>query len=143
MSRSSGWIARVRAVGEAFLGVLRAEVAELAADLGRSGRALVRALVLIMAAAGVAFWSLGLLLYFAVELLALVLPRWGAVGVVLGVFVLIATILLLLARHKLRAVESPTAAFRRRFDDHQRWWQESIVGEDAEIEGRAGEEDES
>ena len=88
MSDSGSWTARIRSVGEAFLGVIRAELAALTADLGKSGRALVRALVWVAAAAAIGFWTLGLLIYFAVELLALVVPRWGAVGIVLGLFVL-------------------------------------------------------
>lgn len=125
--RVGNWTRRAREVGEAFLGVVRAELAELAADLGRSGRALVRALALVAAAAGIAFWTAGLLLYFGIELLALVLPRWGAVGSVLGVFVLITLILLLVARRRLAAIESPAATVERRLGEHQRWWRERIA----------------
>lgn len=134
MSGLRGWVRRVRGVGEAFLDVLRAEVATAAEELGRSGRALVRALALLAAAAGVAFWVIGLLLYFAVELLALVLPRWGAVGVVLGVFVLVALVLALVARAKLRGIEAPTTILQRRLADHRSWWQARVAADGDEDE---------
>ncbi len=124
--------ARVREVGEAFVGVWKSELAALAEDLGRSGRALVRALALLGVAAGVGFWTLGLMLYFAIELLALVLPRWGAVGVVLGALVLTLLVLALLVRGRLRAVESPAETVRRRVDDHRRWWRDRVAGGDPE-----------
>ena len=123
---------RVREVGEAYVGLWRAELAAILDELGRSGRALVRALVLVVVAAGVTFWVVGLLLYFAVELLALVLPRWGAVGVVLALFTLCALILLLAARASLRKVESPATTVRRRLDDHRQWWQERVAAPEPE-----------
>jgi hypothetical protein len=130
MSGRASWKARVREIGESFLALLRAELAALAADLGRSGRALVRALLLVAVAFGVGFWTLGLVLYFAIELLALVLPRWGAVGVVLALFVLVTIALVLAARWKFAAVESPAATLQRRLDENRRWWRERVVGGD-------------
>lgn len=127
--RGGIWAQRLREIGEAFLGVVRAEVAELAADLGRSGRALVKVLALVAAAAGIAFWTVGLMLYFAVELLALVLPRWGAVGSVLGLFLVISLVLLLMARRRLATIESPAATVQRRLGDHRRWWSERIAAD--------------
>jgi len=135
MRGDGGWLGRVRDVGEAFLGVLRAELAELMADLGRSGRALVKVLVLVAVVAAIGFWSLGLLLYLAVELVALVLPRWGAVAAVLGLFVAVAVILLLVVRRKLGAIETPAETMRRRCEDHQRWWREQIAGDEPSGDG--------
>jgi len=127
--RGGVWAQRVHEIGDAFLGVVRAEVAELSADLGRSGRALVKALALVAAAAGIAFWTIGLTLYFAVELLALVLPRWGAVGSVLALFLVISLVLLLVARRRLATIESPAATVQRRLSDHRRWWSERIAAD--------------
>ena len=132
MSERPGWKARVREIGEAFLALARAELATLATDLGRSGRALTRALVLIGIAFGVGFWTLGLLLYFAIELLALVLPRWGAVGIVLALFVIVSLILVLAAKKRFGEVESPGATFERRMAESQRWWRERIAADDEE-----------
>jgi len=128
--RPGGWSRRVRAVGDAFLGVARAEIAELVGDLSRSGRALVRALTLLAAAAGIAFWTVGLALYFAIELLALVLPRWGAVGAVLALFVLISLVLGVAARRRLAAIETPAATIERRLADSQRWWRERVAADE-------------
>lgn len=129
MRDSGGWTQRMRTLGEAFLGVVRAELAELAAEIGQSGRALVRALALLAAAAGVAFWTVGLLLYFAVELLVLRLPRWGAVGVVLATYLLLAVVLVVVARRRLAAIEWPAATVSRRLADHQRWWSERVAAD--------------
>lgn len=130
-----GFAEIVREIGESFLALLRAEVDALLADFGRSGRALGRALLLVAAAAAVLFWVLGLVLYLGIELLALALPRWGAVAIVLGVLALAAAILALLARRKLLAIEPPTATVRRRIDESREWWQERVVaGEDEPME---------
>jgi len=132
MSGRGGWGDRFRELGDSLLGVVRAEIAAIIADLSRSGRALVRALVLLAVAAGIVFWTIGLLLYFAVELLTLVVPRWQAAGIVLGLFVLVSAVLVLVGRGRLKAIEPPAETVRRRFDDSRRWWQERVVGGDDE-----------
>jgi hypothetical protein len=134
MSGMAQWKARVREIGESFLALVRAELAALAADLGQSGRALARALVLVGIAFGVGFWTLGLLLYFAIELLALVLPRWGAVGIVLALFVAVTLILILTARSRFAAIESPAATLERRLDENRRWWRERVAADEEEGE---------
>ena len=125
-----GWGARIRAVGDAFLGVVRAEIAALASDLGQSGRALVRALVWVGVAAAILFWTLGLVIYFAVELLALVLPRWGAAGIVLGLFVAASALAVFVLRRRFAAIEAPDQVVRRRMDESQRWWRERVARDD-------------
>jgi len=137
-----GWGAKIRDVGDAFLGVIRAEVAALFDDLGRSGRALVGALVWVAVAAAIAFWSVGLLVYVAVELLALVLPRWGAAAIVLGVFVLVAVVLVLLAKKRLTSIEPPNATLRRRMEENRRWWNERVAPEEPDEPDEVGEPDE-
>jgi uncharacterized membrane protein YqjE len=123
------WGALVREIGEAFLALLRAEVEAVARDLGDSGRSLLRALLVAALAGAVAFWALGLVVYLAVELVALALPRWGAVGVVFAVFACAAALLGWLAAKRLGAIEPPAATVRRRMEDSRRWWQERIAGE--------------
>jgi hypothetical protein len=56
-----------------------------------------------------------------VELLALVLPRWGAVAIVLGLFLLDAVILVAIVRKRLSAIEAPDATVRRRMEESRRW----------------------
>ena len=138
----AGWGSRIRDVGEAFLGVVRAELVALANDLGASGRALARALLELGAALAVLFWTLGLLIYTLVELLALTLPRWGATAIVFGLFAVAAAILVSVARRRLAAIEPPDATVRRRMDESRRWWRERVatVSElDAPPEPPAGE----
>ena len=129
------WLGMVRDVGAAFGDLLRAELAAIAADLGRSGGALVRALVIAAVAAACAFWTLGLAIYFAVALLARWLPRWGAVGIVGAVSLVATIVLLLVVRAKLAAIEPPAETVRRRMDDSRRWWQSRISGREEEEAG--------
>jgi uncharacterized membrane protein YqjE len=126
-----GWIGMVRALGEAFVALLRAEAEALVHDFARAGKALSRALLLGAVAGAFAFWAIGLLVYLGVELLALTLPRWGAVAVVLGAFLLVAGGLAAWTTARLRAVETPLAAWQRRRADTDRWWRERF-GDDEE-----------
>ena len=57
------WLGMIRDVGVAFGDLARAELAAIADDLGRSGSALVRALIVAAVAAACAFWTLGLAIY--------------------------------------------------------------------------------
>jgi hypothetical protein len=117
-----GWIGRLREVGLAFGALVAAELSALADDLGRSGAAFARALILAAVAAGVVFWTLGLFLYFAIELLALAMPRWGAVGVVFALFLIVGAALIVVVKGKLGRIEPPTETVRRRLADTQAWW---------------------
>lgn len=127
MSDEPGWGARIRAVGDALLAVVRAEVAALATDLGRSGQALLRALVWVGALAAFGFWTLGLFLYLAIELLTLVVPRVGAVAIVFGLFAIVSAILVAVVRRRFAAIEPPAATVRRRMGESQRWWRERVA----------------
>lgn len=132
MSRIGDWRSRVSEVGSAFLGVVRAEIDAVVRDLGDSGRQLVRVLVVAAVAAAVGFWALGLTLYLAIELLALVQPRWRAVLFVWLAFVIATAVAALLARARAKRIESPAAILRRRSEETRRWWSEQIAGEDDE-----------
>lgn len=124
------WLGMIRDVGAAFGDLARAELAAIADDLGRSGRALVKALVVAAVAAACAFWTLGLAIYFAVELLARWVPRWGAVGIVWTVSLAATVVLLLVVKSRLAAIEPPAATVRRRLDDSRRWWRSRIAPPD-------------
>jgi hypothetical protein len=121
------WLDMVRDVGTAFGDLARAELTSIADDLGRSGSALVRALVVAAVAAAFAFWTLGLAVYFTVELLTRVVPRWAAVGLVLALFLMATVVLLLVVRSRLAAIEPPAATVRRRLEDSRRWWHARIA----------------
>ncbi len=134
MSGGRPWLAMVREIGVSFVALLRAEFEALIGDLASSGRSLLRLLVLAGLAAGVIFWSLGLLLYLGVELLSLVLPRWGAAAALLGLFLLVALLLALAVRRRWTALEPPATTVRRRLDDNRRWWRERVEGLPGETE---------
>lgn len=131
MTKPAGWIARAQNLGSAYFTVLRAEVSAVLADLAESGRGLMRAALLLTISLALGFWTVGLLVYFLIEMLALRLPRWGAVGIVFGLFVLGTVAFAMFAVARARRIEAPTAMLDRRFRDHAAWWQTRIAGEGA------------
>ena len=88
MTSPAGWLARLQQLGSAYFAVLRAEATAALQDLSASGRSLLRAALLFTVTVALGFWTVGLLVYFLIEMLALWLPRWGAVGIVFALFVL-------------------------------------------------------
>jgi cell division protein FtsW (lipid II flippase) len=123
----AGWIEMFRSLGEALLEVWRAELDTLQEDFGRSGRYLGIALAFLGAAAVLAFWIVGLLLFALVALLHIWLPWWGASLIVLALFLAAAGILASLGVKRLKKVESPVATVRRRVDNHLDWWQHGLL----------------
>jgi cytochrome c biogenesis protein CcdA len=137
MTGPAGWLARAQNLGSAYFAVLRAEIQAALRDLGESGRSLLRAALLFTITLALGFWTVGLLVYFMVEMLALWLPRWGAVGIVFGLFVLGTVLFASAAVSRARGIEPPTAMLERRFRDHAAWWQERVAGgSDASEEDR-------
>lgn len=118
-----------RSLGEALLEVWRAELDTLQEDFGRSGRYLGVALAFLGAAAVLGFWIVGLLLFALVALLHVWLPWWGASLIVLALFVLAAAVLVNLGVKRLKKVESPVTAVRRRVDNHLDWWQHGLLAQ--------------
>jgi hypothetical protein len=130
----------VRALGEALLEVLRAELGALQGDFQRSGRHLGIALALLGGAAVLGFWAVGLVLFVLVSLFAVWLPLWGAALVVLGLFLGGIAILGWQGKKRLLQVENPVTSVRKRLDDHLAWWQESFLApagdDDLDLEPR-------
>ena len=124
-----GWIDLFRSLGESLVEVLRAETTALQEDLKRSGKTLAGALGLLGAAAMVAFWVLGLLLFFLVAFLAIWLELWAAALIVLGLFLLALGILAWLGVSRLKKVENPVDSVKRHVDDHLDWWQNGLLKE--------------
>jgi cytochrome c biogenesis protein CcdA len=139
MTSPAGWLARAQRLGSAYLAVVQAELQAVLRDLGESGRGVLRAAVLFTVTVALGFWTVGLLVYFLVEMLALWLPRWGAVGVVFAVFVAGTLAFAAACVARGRRIESPSAIVERRWRDHSSWWQEQIAGE-AAIRGRVAAE---
>jgi uncharacterized membrane protein YqjE len=130
MTKPAGWIARAQNLGSAYFAVLRAELSAVMADLAESGRGLMRAALLFTITLALGFWTVGLFVYFLIEMLALRMPRWGAVGIVFGLFVLGTVAFAMFSVARARRIETPTAMLDRRFRDHATWWQMRIAGED-------------
>ena len=123
MSRSpSSWLNLSRAVGQALLELLGAELSALSGDLKLSGRRVAGGVVLLLVSLSALFWGIGALSQAAVEYLALSYPRWQANLLVVAGFVVIALLLAAIGWWRLRGAETPAAAFRRRLDDHLGWW---------------------
>ena len=136
MTKSAGWIARAQNLGSAYFAVLRAEGSAALADLAESGRGLIRAALLFTITFALGFWTVGLVIYFLIEMLALRLPRWGAVGIVFGTFVLATVIFAMACVARARRIEAPTTMLDRRLRDHTAWWQARIAGDRDGGDGR-------
>lgn len=130
----SRWVDRVRALGEALLEVLRAELGALQGDFQRSGRHLGLALAFLGGAAVLAFWAVGLVLFVLVTLFAVWLPLWGAALAVLALFLGGIAILGWLGKKRLLQVENPVSSVRKRLDDHLAWWQESFLAQNGQAD---------
>lgn len=124
-----GWIDLFRSLGESLVEVLRAETTSLQEDLKRSGRTLGVALGFLGATVMLAFWILGLLVFFLVALLYVWLQLWAAALIVLLAFALVAGILAWLGVNRLKQVENPVDSVKRHVDDHLDWWQNGLLKE--------------
>ena len=124
-----GWIDLFRSLGESLVEVLRAETTSLQEDLKRSGKTLARALGFLGATVMLAFWVLGLLIFFLVAFLNIWLELWGAALIVLLAFLLTAGILAWLGVSRLKKVENPVDSVKRHVDDHLDWWQNGLLKE--------------
>jgi hypothetical protein len=119
----------LRSLGASLLEVLRAELAALQADLQRSGHFLWVGLAFLGAAAGVLFWTFGLLLFTIVTVLAIWLPLWGAALITVALFAAAAGVLVALGVSRLRRLENPATDVKRRLADHLDWWQNTLLAE--------------
>ncbi len=126
------WREALRALGDSVVGVFEAELAVLKEDWKRSA-------IRLGIAAGLGFLALVLTTYLVgVILFALVLflgrwmSLWAAGFSVVGLMVLMIVVLGLAAYWVMRGFENPVTGFRRRLDEHLKWWQESLLRQGAE-----------
>lgn len=124
------WIELVRSLGAALLEVYRAEAEELKTEVRDSTKHLAWAVGLFVAAGMLGFWAVFAALYFAIQVLALWLPMWGAAGVVLAVLVLLILILAFVGLRKLKRWENPAETFKRRLSEHRVWIEQRLLPED-------------
>ena len=138
----SGWIDLFRSLGESLLEVMRAELAGLQDDLQRSGRHFGVALGLFAAAAALAFWMVGLLLFVLIAVLHIWLQLWAAALIVLALFAIAVAILGALGARRMRQVENPVETVRQRLDNHLDWWQHSFLSHPriVDVDGVANDE---
>lgn len=136
----AGWLELLRSLGGALLELLKAEAEALVGDLRSSGRRLSVAVLLLAIGGFVAFWACGVLSYALVELVALRLPRWSAALLVFGLLIVVALLLGVLARFKLRRLERPASTVRRRLTESLDWWDRRISEGEHEEPWPGGEE---
>jgi hypothetical protein len=132
-SGMQGMIELFRSLGQSLLAVLRAEADALAADFRRSGVHLARGLAFLAGAAGVLFWTLGIVVLALIALLSLWLPVWAAALLVAALFALTAGVLVALGLGQLRRLESPVDSIRTRVSDHLDWWQHHLLADPAAV----------
>ncbi len=137
------WSRRAQALGGSLVEVLQAEVHSLLAEFRNTGKGAVRALVLLLAAAAVIFWSLGLLITFGVALLTTRIGLWQAAGLSFLILALIGLALALWGWRSFKRLQAPTQIVRTHVDDHVLWWKETLTSRErrpeVEIKTSAGE----
>ena len=126
---------KIRDLGRAGLDLVASEIDALLADLGASGRGLLKALLFFAVATAVAFWAVGVLIYVLVQVAALWLPLWAAAGVVFLLLLFLAWLLYRIGRRVLARLETPVATVRRHVRDHVDWWQDEILPDGRRLPG--------
>ena len=121
------WIELVRSFGASLVEVYKAEAGELKRELLHTSEHLAWALGFFVAAAVVGFWTLAAGIYFAIQLLAIWLPLWGASGVVLLLLLGVIALLGFLGYRRLQKWESPGATMGRRLQEHREWLEGSLL----------------
>ena len=127
--RRASWGEVLRALGEAFVEVLRAEMALLAEQWKEAGMLVGIAVALGGAVFFSMFWLCGLLVLAGVDLVRRLTEwqLWQASLLVAGLLSLIMLVALGVAWLLVRRLKSPVAAFGERVNDHVAWWQDQIL----------------
>ncbi len=121
------WSDLLAALGQAGLDLARAEYDAASSEIRGSGRALAKALLLLLIALFALFWAIGAGALVVVEVGSLWLPRWAAGLVVLALFLLAGLIFAVVARRRLGRIEPPAETVRRRLNEHRDWWDRRIA----------------
>lgn len=124
------WSEQVRALGQSYLDLLRAEWDQLVAELLVSARKLGIGSALLVAAAMVAFWWFAVLAFFLIMVIAIWLPVWASAGIVLLILLLVMGILAGIGVHRLKSIDNPADTVGRRWDDHLDWWENRLLAEE-------------
>jgi len=122
------WWELLTRLGRASLEVVAAELSTLVDELRVSGRSLVGALFLFLAALGLGILGLGFAVQGLVAVLALYFPEWAAAGVVGAALMGGGAVFWYVGRRKLARLEPPLGTVKRRWQEHDDWWQEKVAG---------------
>lgn len=137
--RIAAWLAEIGRFGRDLAVVWAAEKELLQAEIRASAARVRQAAILAGIAGLLVAAALVALIITAHELLRLVLPPWAAALVLALGLALLAWMVLLFARTRLRGAENPARTVRRRWSDHRRWWSEKILSERlGEADGEEG-----
>lgn len=123
------WIELFRALGQALIEVVKAELEEVRGRLAASGKQLGLALGLLAAALMIGFWAVALLLFTLVAVLAIWLPQWAAAAIVLGFVLLVMAVLAAIGVAKLKRFENPTETVGRQWRGHLDWWNRQLLAQ--------------
>ena len=120
---AADWLATLRALGESFLEVVRAELVALQRDAAASARLVLKGARLVILALILLFWMVGTLVFAAVDLLrsSWDLPLWLGALIVGGVLLVGAIVMRFWAVATLRQVDGPGVLARRHATDHADW----------------------
>lgn len=121
-----------RSLGQSLLGVVRAEIEALQADVADTGQKAGVAAAFLAVAAVLGFWAVGLLIVVVIALLTVWLPLWGAALATFVLFAAVAGILAALGLQRLKALRSPVASIQERLSSHLDWWQNTLLAAPAE-----------
>jgi hypothetical protein len=129
------WIELFRALGQALIEVVKAELDEVRGRLAASGKQLGLALGLLAAALLIGFWAIALLLYTLVAVLAIWLPQWAAAAIVLGFALLVMAVLAAIGVTKLKRLENPAETVGRQWRGHLDWWNRQLLAQGGAVPG--------
>jgi hypothetical protein len=124
------WVEMLRALGQSFLDLLRAEWDQLLRELGVSAKKLGIGLALLAGAGMVAFWFVAVLAFFLIMVIAIWLPVWASAGIALLVLLLVMGVLAGLGWSRIKSIENPVDTVGRRWDDHLDWWENRLMAEE-------------
>lgn len=133
--RRASWGEVVRALGEAFVEVLKAEIAVLVEQWKEAGILAGLALALVGGVFFSMFWLLGLLVLAGVDVVRRLTEwqLWQASLLVAGLLLLLMLIALFVTWLLVRRLENPLTTFGERVSDHFTWWQGQVLEGEAEF----------
>lgn len=126
----NSWAEVFQAVGDAVVGVLKAEIAVLSEQWKRWGSRVAVVVGLFATSAVVLFSALLLFPYFLTALIKH-LSGWSwmaSSGLVLLIVVLAGGLLGAVGYWRLKGLDDPIAMTRQRVDDHMGWWKSGLLG---------------